>query len=165
MLPKAHLTSLSRMALDECEWSHHCDYLGHDDLFCIVLLCILAIPSQSLLFLLGPYHTFQLFNTPAYFGPSKHISSPCIPGKLLLVILQISDQSVSPLKHLFRTSLSSVSPNVEIYSERALHTALYYGCFFYSPLDWGCLEGDGIYLGSSSIPMPSTLGTQIVLTD
>ena len=24
------------------EWSHHCDYLGHEDLFCTVLLCILA---------------------------------------------------------------------------------------------------------------------------
>ena len=24
------------------EWSHHHDYLGHEDLFCIVLLCILA---------------------------------------------------------------------------------------------------------------------------
>ena len=27
------------------EWSHHCDYLGHEDLFCIVLLCILATSS------------------------------------------------------------------------------------------------------------------------
>ena len=27
------------------EWSHHRDYLGHEDLFCIVLLCILATSS------------------------------------------------------------------------------------------------------------------------
>ena len=27
------------------EWSHHPDYLGHEDLFCIVLLCILATSS------------------------------------------------------------------------------------------------------------------------
>ena len=44
MLPKAHLTSHSRMsALGE--WSHHRDYLGHEDLFCTVLLCILATSS------------------------------------------------------------------------------------------------------------------------
>ena len=30
-LPKAHLTSYSRMALGE--WSHHCGYMGHKDLF------------------------------------------------------------------------------------------------------------------------------------
>ena len=41
MLSKAHLTSHSRcLALGE--WSHHRDYLGHEDLFCTVLLCILA---------------------------------------------------------------------------------------------------------------------------
>ena len=27
------------------EWSHHCDYLGHEDLFCTVFLCILATSS------------------------------------------------------------------------------------------------------------------------
>ena len=27
------------------EWSYHHDYLGHEDLFCIVLLCILATSS------------------------------------------------------------------------------------------------------------------------
>ena len=44
MLPKAHLTSHSgSLALGE--WSHHHDYLGHEDLFCIVLLCILATSS------------------------------------------------------------------------------------------------------------------------
>ena len=26
-------------------WPHHCDYLGHEDLFCIVVLCILATSS------------------------------------------------------------------------------------------------------------------------
>ena len=43
MLPKAHLTSHSRMALGE--WSHHGDYLGHEGLFCTVFLCILATSS------------------------------------------------------------------------------------------------------------------------
>ena len=44
MLPKAHLTSNSRMvALGE--WSHHCEYLGCEDLFCIVLLYILTTSS------------------------------------------------------------------------------------------------------------------------
>jgi len=28
------------------EWSHHRDYLGREDLFCTVLLCILAISSR-----------------------------------------------------------------------------------------------------------------------
>ena len=35
MLPKAHLG----------EWSHHPDYLGPENLFCTVLLCILATSS------------------------------------------------------------------------------------------------------------------------
>ena len=44
MLSKAHLTSHSRsLALDE--WSHLCDYPGREDLFCTVLLCILATCS------------------------------------------------------------------------------------------------------------------------
>ena len=42
MLPKAHLTSHSRMSGSRCEWSHCHDYLGHEDLFCTILLCILA---------------------------------------------------------------------------------------------------------------------------
>ena len=37
MLPKAHLTL--------GEWSHHCDYMGHEELFCTVLLYILATSS------------------------------------------------------------------------------------------------------------------------
>ena len=40
MLSKAHLTSYSRI-LAPGEWSHHCDYLGCEDLSCTVLLCIL----------------------------------------------------------------------------------------------------------------------------
>ena len=45
MLPKAHLTSHSRMS-GSGEWSHHVIiFLGREDLFCIVLLCILATSS------------------------------------------------------------------------------------------------------------------------
>ena len=45
MLPKAHFTSHSR-CLALSEWSHHCDYLSHEDPFCIVMvLCILATSS------------------------------------------------------------------------------------------------------------------------
>ena len=36
LLSKAHLTSHSRMALDE--WSHHHDYQGHEDLFCTIYI-------------------------------------------------------------------------------------------------------------------------------
>ena len=44
ILPKAHLTSYSRMsALGE--WEHHHDFLGCENLFCTVLLCILATSS------------------------------------------------------------------------------------------------------------------------
>ena len=62
MLPKAHLLHIPGcLALGE--WSHHCDYLGHEDLFCIVLLCILATSSKYLPLLLGPYH-ICLWNVP-----------------------------------------------------------------------------------------------------
>ena len=44
MLSKAPLTSHPAcLALDK--WSHHRDYLGLEDLFCAVLLCILATSS------------------------------------------------------------------------------------------------------------------------
>ena len=44
MLPKpTWLHTPGCLALDE--WSHHCGYLGHEDLFCIVLLHILATSS------------------------------------------------------------------------------------------------------------------------
>jgi len=36
MLPKAHIPGCLALG----EWSHHCDYLGHEDLFCTVLLWI-----------------------------------------------------------------------------------------------------------------------------
>ena len=54
MLPKAHLTSHSRMCGSRWVITHH-DYLGHEDLFCIDLLCILATSSYSLLLLLCSY--------------------------------------------------------------------------------------------------------------
>ena len=44
MLPNAHLLHIPGcLALGE--WSYHRDYLGHEDLFCTVLLCILATSS------------------------------------------------------------------------------------------------------------------------
>ena len=47
MLPKAHVISHSRMS--GSRWVitplSRCRYLGHEDLFCIVLLCILATSS------------------------------------------------------------------------------------------------------------------------
>ena len=48
-------------------WSHHPDYLGWEDLFCTVLLCILATSSKYLLLLLGPYHFCPLLH------PSFHL--------------------------------------------------------------------------------------------
>jgi len=46
---------LRRSAFFTVQLSHR-DYLGHEDLFFTVLLCILAISSYYLLLLLGPYH-------------------------------------------------------------------------------------------------------------
>ena len=43
MLPKIHLLC-TLGCLVPGEWSHHHGYLGHYDLFCIVLLCGLATP-------------------------------------------------------------------------------------------------------------------------
>ena len=45
LLPKAHLTSHSWMSGSRCDWSHHHDHLGHEDLFRTILLCILATSS------------------------------------------------------------------------------------------------------------------------
>ena len=61
MLSKAHLTSHSRMALGE--WSHHRGYLGHEDLFNIVLLYILpsSLPPYLLLFLSPFFYHFGIF--------------------------------------------------------------------------------------------------------
>ena len=59
MLSKAHLTSHSRIS--GCSsWSHHRDYLGHEDLFCTVLLYILVTSSWYILLLLCPYHLCPL---------------------------------------------------------------------------------------------------------
>ena len=44
MLPKAHLTHIP-WCLALGEWPHHHDYLGCEDLFCTVLLCILTTSS------------------------------------------------------------------------------------------------------------------------
>ena len=44
MLPEAHLTSHSRMSGSRWD-NHHRDYLSSEDLFCTVLLCILATSS------------------------------------------------------------------------------------------------------------------------
>ena len=46
MLPRAHLTSHPGcLALGE--WSHHCDYLGHEDLFCTVF-CVFLPPLLNI---------------------------------------------------------------------------------------------------------------------
>ena len=57
MLPETHLTSHSR-CLVLSEWSQHRDYLGHEDLFCIVLLCIL---TSLKIFCFCQVHTVSVF--------------------------------------------------------------------------------------------------------
>ena len=69
MLPKAHLTSHSRMS--RSRWVITQSWLsGHEDLFCTVLLCILAILSLYLLLLLCAYHFCPLLS------PSFHEMFP-----------------------------------------------------------------------------------------
>ena len=47
MLPKAHLTSHSgSLALGE--WSHHHDYLGHEDLFFVHFFCVFLPPLLNI---------------------------------------------------------------------------------------------------------------------
>jgi len=41
-LPMVHMTSLSRVSGSRWDRAHHRGYLGHEDLFCTVLLCILV---------------------------------------------------------------------------------------------------------------------------
>ena len=50
-IPKTVKVKVAQSCLTLGWWSHHHGYLGHEDLFCIVLLCILAIFSYYLLFL------------------------------------------------------------------------------------------------------------------
>ena len=68
MLSKAHLTSHSRMSGSRSVIIPS-DYLVPEDLFCIVLLCILTTSSQYLLFLLGPYH-FCPLSSPSLHEPA-----------------------------------------------------------------------------------------------
>ena len=56
MLSKGHLTSHSRMSGSRWVITPSWFYLGHEDLLCNVLLCILATSSSYILLLLGPYH-------------------------------------------------------------------------------------------------------------
>ena len=80
MLPKAHLTSHSRMS---GSWwvIKHCGYLGLEDLFCVVLLCILATCSSYLLLLLGPYNFCPLLQSKV--EPKASESPACVA--LLLI--------------------------------------------------------------------------------
>ena len=71
MLPMAHLTWHSRMS--GSRWMIILLWLsGCEDLFSIVLLCILATSSYYLLLLLGPYHFCPLLS------PSLHDMFSCI---------------------------------------------------------------------------------------
>ena len=101
---KVHLTSHSRMSgsIPGClalgEWSHHHDYLGHEGLFCSVLLCILAISSWYLLLLLGPYYFCPLLSPSTWNVPL--VSLIFLKRSLVFPILLFSSTSLhwSPRK-------------------------------------------------------------------
>ena len=88
MLSKAYLTSHSRMSGSRWVITPH-GYLDHEDLFCIVLLCILITSSWYLLLLLGPYHFCPLLI------PSLHKKFPLIFLKRSLVFPFLSFSSIS----------------------------------------------------------------------
>ena len=72
ILPKAHLTSHSRMSGSRLVWVVTPLWLsGSWRSFCTVLLCILATSSSYLLLLLGPYHFCPLLS------PSLNEVFPC----------------------------------------------------------------------------------------
>lgn len=57
------------------------------------------------------------FSKPLHIlGHQNTFSSPCIPGKLLFIMLQISVQLVPSLKYLSSTSLSSCVPKCSKYN-------------------------------------------------
>ena len=59
------------------EWPHHGGYLGHEDVFRIVLLCILATYSLSLLLLLDPCHFCPLLSPSLYEMFPCYLQFPC----------------------------------------------------------------------------------------
>ena len=63
------------------EWSHHHDYLGHEDLFCVVLLCILG--TRNYLFINEPQDSESEPNTRIHrkvVGPRDH--GPAVSNQL-----------------------------------------------------------------------------------
>ena len=100
MLPKAHLTLHSRCtALGE--WSHHCDYLGLEDLFCLILLFILARENQLIpvmvflhstheikIHLLNIHSVNEKYLTLLWILCKAHIRSSTLKIKLLLLVVQ-----------------------------------------------------------------------------
>ena len=98
MLPKTHLTS-GYPALDE--WPHHHSYPGHEDLSCVVLLCIPATSSYLFCFcqLLPTIMSVLAWNVP--------LISPIFLNRcLVFAILFFS--SISYIIHLRRLSYLSM---------------------------------------------------------
>lgn len=90
-------------------------------------------------------------------------SSPCISKKTPLNYVSKTDLISASFEISFLNQPLICVPNCLNYnSEIALHIALYYGCFFYSPLDCGFVD-NGIMLFYFVFLMPSkifyTLGT------
>ena len=92
MLPKAHLTSHSG-CLPLGEWSHHCDYLGHEDLF---------LYSASVY----SFHLFLLFSASVRSIPFLSFIEPIFTWNVPLVSLVFLKRSlVFPILLFFCISL------------------------------------------------------------
>ena len=91
MLPKAHLTRHIPGCLALGEWSHHRDYLGHEDLFCIVLLCghLFLVSSASLRCL-----PFLSFIEPIFAWNVRLVSLIFLKRSLFFPILLFSSVSL-----------------------------------------------------------------------
>ena len=91
MLPKAHLTSHSRMS--GSTWvTNHCGYPGHWDLFCAILVylwCLFPISSASVKSLL-----FPSFIMPVLAGNIPLISPIFLKSSLVFPILLFSSISL-----------------------------------------------------------------------
>ena len=93
MLPKAHLTLHSRMSGSRWMITHHHGYLDHEDLFCILLLCIFChfflISSASVRFIV-----FLSFIVPIFVWHVFLISLIFLKSCLIFPILFLSSISL-----------------------------------------------------------------------
>ena len=135
MLPKAHLTSHSRMSGSRWVITHH-DYLGYEDLFCTVLLCILATRSKYLLLLLGPY-PFCPLSSPSLHEIVPLVSLIFLKRSLVFLILLFSSifctDCLEKLSYLFLLLFETVHSDAYIFPFILCFSLLFLSQLFVRP--------------------------------